>query len=507
MLSTGIELNDLLKPQIQDLVPQEGILQHNEDHPYTIIFITIPICRHEGGSIEQFQSKAFLLHENYLFLGEKLGFLFQSPEDRKFYNDHLSNLNKNKDVDINIFPMEILQFNSKQDYQKQSGVQKQDDLFALIGLGALGSVLFDLWNRSGWGDWVLIDKDHIKPHNLTRHVAGKMDVGLNKALVSINRAHETTGNINENYVAYEENALALSNESRQAIAKSNLVIDASTTLDYPRQASFQDNNPRHCSVFITPDGNSAVLLIEDKNRNCRLRSLEAQYYRAIITQPWGEHHLDKHLGSFISGASCRDISLKLPFSTIMGHAATLSEQIMQLNELPNASIMIWHKDKTTGIIELFNYSASNEISFQVGQYHIFIDENLMQTLFAHRQEHLPNETGGILLGYFDLNLNALFIVDALPQPQDSHASETGFQRGVSGIMSYVNEAKRRTANTVDYIGEWHSHPVNTSSKQSHLDLAQLSELALLLDEDGMPAVQLIVSENDINILLGNIEND
>ena len=39
----------------------------------------------------------------------------------------------------------------------------------LVGAGALGGAMLDLWTRSGWGEWTVIDEDHIKPHNLVRH--------------------------------------------------------------------------------------------------------------------------------------------------------------------------------------------------------------------------------------------------------------------------------------------------------------------------------------------------
>ena len=67
-----------------------------------------------------------------------------------------------------------------------------------------------------------------------------------------------------------------------ALTSSNLVVDASTTLEYPRAASAVDAFARHISIFITPSGNAAVLMAEDAGRAIRLRSLEAQYYRACL---------------------------------------------------------------------------------------------------------------------------------------------------------------------------------------------------------------------------------
>jgi hypothetical protein len=59
----------------------------------------------------------------------------------------------------------------------------------------------------------------------------------------------------------------------------------------------------------------------------------------------------------------------------------------------------------------------------------------------------------------------------------------------------VNEATARTANIVGYIGEWHSHPKGIEAEPSPTDLVQLVELALMLRQDGAPALMLIIGES------------
>jgi integrative and conjugative element protein (TIGR02256 family) len=118
---------------------------------------------------------------------------------------------------------------------------------------------------------------------------------------------------------------------------------------------------------------------------------------------------------------------------------------------------------------------------------------------------LPNETGGVLLGYHDFNVGAIVLVDALPAPSDSHASPGSFERGTSGLVSAVQDASARTAGIVGYVGEWHSHPRGHSAKPSRDDLIQLAELSLGMHGDGLPALQLIVGENDIQVLQGMVK--
>ncbi len=54
---------------------------------------------------------------------------------------------------------------------------------ALVGLGAVGSLLAEMLVRSGVGAMTLIDGDIIRPGNCIRHVATLNDVGINKAEV------------------------------------------------------------------------------------------------------------------------------------------------------------------------------------------------------------------------------------------------------------------------------------------------------------------------------------
>jgi integrative and conjugative element protein (TIGR02256 family) len=289
------------------------------------------------------------------------------------------------------------------------------------------------------------------------------------------------------------------------ISTAKLVIDASTTLEYPRFASSTDSIARHISVFITPNGNSSVLLVEDEKRQIRLRTLEAQYYRALIQEPWGQQHLEDNLSTFWSGASCRDISKVIPYSRIMVQAATLTEQIPMAASQPEARIRIWERAPDQGDISVHDISVFPDFCFEYGTLNLFIDEGAINQLHELRQANLPNETGGILLGYYDFNINAVVVVGGLPAPPDSSSKPNSFERGVDGLVAAVTEASKRTAGIVGYIGEWHTHPHGHSASPSKDDLIQLIHLTLGMDDDGLPGVQLIVGEEDIKVMQGKIK--
>jgi hypothetical protein len=501
LLSRGADLVAGLKSKIEARLTDQGITK-SADEKFTIILLYVPIVRELGTDPERYLTIGFYIPVGTLTLGEQIGALFF--HDGKYYRaTGLLDEEKNqawraKDV----FQMEVLRFPSKADARAQSGIADTGPVGTLIGAGSLGSAMLNLWTRAGWGEWMVVDKDHVKPHNLVRHTAFAQHIGRPKSEVVAELTNAAMQDAN-NVSPLVHDACDLTNESvGKAIKSCSLVVDASTTLEYPRQVSSLDNVARHVTVFITPDGDSAALMAEDQSRAIRLRTLEAQYYRAILESAWGQRHLKGNQGTFWSGASCRDISAVLPYSRIMAHAANLAEQIQKISSASDATLQVWERNPETGSITTQQIPVFPEVQREFYGLKLHFDKGLEAKLQGLRQSNLPNETGGILLGYYDLTIKAVFIVDALPAPPDSKSSPVSFERGLQGMKDTVEEASRRTAGIVGYVGEWHSHPAGHSADPSRDDIFQLAYLAVRMADDGLPAVSLIVGDGEIAILKG-----
>jgi integrative and conjugative element protein (TIGR02256 family) len=497
LLARGVNLLDVLQAPLKEGLDERG---KTESKAFTIILLHIPVLRIEGGEPERTVHRAFLAPSGPLRLGVLVGALV-TFQGKYFRDAGLSSSPAGDWRPETIFPMEVLSYNTSAKSRAQSGISDAGPDGVLVGAGALGTAMLDLWSRSGWGRWTVIDKDHVKPHNLVRHRAYAMHVGQPKADV-VAQLHEWIVDGASRVTPLVADAMDVSDARvRVASETATLIVDASTTLEYPRLASNQDG-PRHASVFITPSANAAVLMTEDAKRSVRLRALEAQYYRAAIQEPWGAQHLAGNLGTFWSGASCRDISVVLPYSRVAAHAALLAEQIQHAVNRPEATIRIWTRDQESGAVAMHEATVSSERSAPIGDLTVYIDEGLENKLRSLRRLGLPEETGGVLLGYHDFNVNALVLVDAIEAPADSRRSTEFFERGVQGLSEAVNEASRRTAGVVGYVGEWHSHPAGFSSDPSGHDLKQLVYLAVGMADDGLSAVSVIVSDEDVRIMAG-----
>lgn len=499
----GVDIKVVLDAVVRDRVGGEGVMEKADD-PFSVILLHVPVSRTPGEPPEKIRKKAFLVMAGALKLGERLGVLFTHGGKyfREVTGGVLAPLPKTDWRELSLYPMEVLQCNDAAAARRQSGIEGEGPQGVLVGGGSLGSAMQNLWDRCGWGRWTVIDKDHIKPHNPVRHVAYVQHIGMPKVEVMASLHAAVTQGAGE-LIPVCADATDLTQEAVvKPLTAASLVVDASTTLEYPRLASTQDGFGRHVSVFITPDGNASVLLAEDADRKVRLRALEAQYYRAVIHEEWGDKHLDGNLGSFWSGASCRDISTILPYSRVVNHAATMAEQVQLVAEQPESRIRIWVRDPEAGAIRAYEVPVYGERVLSLDDLDLFIDYGVEEKLRALRADAAPRETGGVLLGYYDFNVNAIVVVDALPAPPDSTSGTTSFERGVAGLPEAIREVARRTAGIVQYIGEWHSHPRGYSAAPSRDDLFQLAYLSLGMAQDGLPAISLIVGEGDLRVMKG-----
>jgi integrative and conjugative element protein (TIGR02256 family) len=501
LLAQGLDLRALLTERIQEKVGPGGEPKNTGPKSLTLL-LRMPVTREAESVIESVQHRAFFVPEQFLEVGKLLGALIEHGGRSYRSIGLLGDVAAEEWRDVVVESTEVLFQNDQEAARRQSGLRDAGPKGALLGAGALGSAIYDIWVRSGWGAWTPVDKDHVKPHNITRHTATYMEVGMTKVDTVIQHATEIA--VGQTHLAGLDVDVVESSDTRleELLTTSELVVDVTTTLDYPRKASVNAKYARHISAFISPSGADGVLLAEDAQRKTTLLSLEAQYYRAMISSEWGAEHLRNNYGTFWSGAGCRDISVALPYSRVLAHAATQSEQIMMLSNQDAAAIRVWVRDTGTGSTQLQTVSVDEQVTYPLGPFTGYMDKGLEAKLFQMRDNALPSETGGILLGYWDFNINALVLVDALPAPSDSVSDRESFVRGTDGLLDALVEVQRRTAGIVGYVGEWHSHPEGVRAQPSSDDLVQLVTLAKRMAEDGMPVVSMIIGEGEIQLMQG-----
>lgn len=513
LMRYGSELLSPLVDAAKKALPHAGLSIHDRSARHTLLLLQVPVARSENDAPERTDVSGFIIHDAPLArLGIACGAYFDG-KDGKAYESRDLQLAGLAAVPAEsgeawrhlvLEPLDVRVAFSLSDARRASGISTEGAEFhgVLAGLGALGSSMAELWCREGWGDWSYIDDDILHAHNVVRHVGKDPHIGWAKVDVSLNMAELNWPTAPKpKAIAAKVNDLGNA-EVTAAISAASLLVDATTTLEVPRDLSDQDSTPRMASVFLAPSGQDCVLLFEDAERRVRLSSLEAQYYRAILNRDWGAAHLAGNHGAYWVGAGCRDLSGVLSLEVVQLHAATLARQIRLLSARPDAQIRVWSRHEETGALAVDVIRVEPQLQRRLGAWRVIWDEGLEQKLKTLRAGGLPNETGGVVLGYVDQKRNAIHVVDFLPAPSDSEASRVGFTRGKDGVKEAVERASALTANIVSYVGEWHAHPRNSSAEPSVADAALLACLAETLEADGVPALMVIVGETDISISLG-----
>lgn len=98
-----------------------------------------------------------------------------------------------------------------------------------------------------------------------------------------------------------------------------------------------------------------------------------------------------------------------------------------------------------------------------------ISTNIINKVFLICDEARNHETGGIIIGYYSVDLKKVIITDFTLPPEDSKLGSTWFIRGIKGLKKLLDN---RWKVKEYYLGEWHFHP-NNSVNPSYQDKKQL----------------------------------
>jgi integrative and conjugative element protein (TIGR02256 family) len=509
LVERGSSVISELKRAIQGHTPTSG-LEMKTGGVGTVIVIRMPVIASADAEPERIDLQGVVVQASLARLGVACGALIDG-KDGKAYVDATARLASAAGTaepvseawrDLVVGPLDVRIAPTKADARAMSGVGEDDaDFDGLIaGVGALGSAMADMWSRAGWGRWTLVDDDVLRAHNIVRHLGRYEHVGRSKVATVADLMQRNFFPGVDGAAAIHAKVTAPDVRVHAAIKSVTLLVDATTSLNAPRDLASNDETPRSASTFLTPSGFGSVLLLEDSGRNVRLSSLEPQYYRAVLMSDWGAQHLAGHYGQLWVGGGCRDISAVISNELVTLHAATLARRLRLHVRIPAARMCVWSLDDSTGHLAATEIPVAKPLYSDSGGWRIAWDEGLLAKLRQMRTARLPNETGGILLGYWDLQLDTCFLVDALPAPLDSIEERGSFVRGTVGLKEALEECRRRTANIVDYVGEWHSHPDHVSSRPSTDDYKLLDHLATVMANDGLPSVMLIAGDTDATIL-------
>jgi len=365
----------------------------------------------------------------------------------------------------------------------------------LIGAGSLGSQLGMDLAREGAYEWNVVDSDALLPHNLARHALLAPEIGAPKAAAL---ARQIGLLLNEKQSAIIADVLAPDADQQKeldaAFGAASIIVDTSASVGIARHLSDLPCAARRVCAFFNPSGTSVVLLAEDAQRNITLRDLEAQYHRVILTEPSLAEHLNASQGGVRFSGSCRSLTNKIPATRAAILSALAARGIADALQSDGAQVTVWTLG-ADGSVAVVRRDGEPVSRITVGKWQVNYDRGFLAQLSALRDQRLPNETGGAIVGIADMSRSALHLAHALPEPEDSRSSPTRFERGVVGLVESIDDVAHRSMHQVRYLGEWHSHPRYANALPSDTDIAQLAYLGGELAADGLPGLMAIAAHH------------
>jgi integrative and conjugative element protein (TIGR02256 family) len=294
-----------------------------------------------------------------------------------------------------------------------------------------------------------------------------------------------------------------------ALAECELILDFAASVPVARNVAIQvESAARRISAFLNPRGSDLVCLSEDRARAITLDCLEMQYYRAVLRDERLAGHLEANPSRTRYARSCRDVSFALPTHLVSIHAGVGAQAVRSMSATEHARIKVWRSDPDTCAILIVDVPVHRVHRAAVGDWTLVLDDGLFQALSELRRSKLPNETGGVLLGSYDLGSKTVYVVDTIPSPPDSEEWPTLYIRGSEGLRDQVAAVTDVTAGQLEYVGEWHSHPDQCSCMPSNDDFKVFSWMTDRMSAAGLPALMAIIGQRGESLwFLGKMERN
>jgi integrative and conjugative element protein (TIGR02256 family) len=105
---------------------------------------------------------------------------------------------------------------------------------------------------------------------------------------------------------------------------------------------------------------------------------------------------------------------------------------------------------------------------------ISLSSSHLDTMLGYCQHQPGVETGGVLVGQYNLTLDMAHVTEVQGPPSDSRHGRTWFYRGTKGLQTWLNHMWQ--VHQAYYLGEWHYHP-NAAPVPSSEDIKQMSAIA------------------------------
>lgn len=489
--------SDLLAPLKAWLREPEQLRNAGTLRP--LLLIIIPMQRKADGAIESHEVWGYSTAESLAEFGEYLGATFTAEIGGKRITD-LAVGQAGQDLGaLNLMPWRVVrQLDRALARLYAANPQSEDARLVAIGAGAIGSNLVSNSSKAGIGHWTIIDSDVVLPHNTVRQTQGRTAVGFPKAEALRWDADRLLAEVGSSAICTDIlRPGELAADVSAALSAADLVLDLSASPAVVGHLADHSDVRRAASFFFSPDGSDLVVLAEDSDRALRLDEVEAQYFLASGASPLLVGHLaTARIDRLRYANACQDLTRPLPPWQVQMLSGLATGRLLRLLGEVGSSAQVWRLCSDTGLVVPVPIDLAGVQRIEGEDIRVTVSEVAVASMRAYRAAEAPNETGGILVGSFDLARNILHILAALPAPEDSEQSPTYFVRGARDLRPLMDTLAANSAGQLHYVGEWHSHPDGAAARPSSDDEGVFSYLSDNIGPGGSPYAMMICGAGD-----------
>lgn len=366
----------------------------------------------------------------------------------------------------------------------------------IVGVGALGSSLALSLARTGQPVGLVMDHDTVLPHNIARYALPPVAIGMNKAeCVSLLAAGICSDGVAPQHFADDILTLADDAPALQAMSGMGLVVDCTTSRAALRRLARTTQVQRRSGCYITASGKHLLVMTEGVGSPVRLDDLDVQFSYAAATHPELADAMLPQGGRVRYAGGCSDLSAVLDGHAVGVMANIAASRVQRALDDDAASIRVWHYEPEGPEVSCVTVAPA-DISTRTfsGGWELRMSQAATAQMAEFRAAKLPNETGGVLLGAFDVPRCTVYVAGVLPSPPDSEEWPTSYIRGSRGLRTQVERISRGSGNEIGYVGEWHSHPAGCVAALSGDDMRALVDLTETMGRQGLPGVVVVLSD-------------
>ena len=283
-----------------------------------------------------------------------------------------------------------------------------------------------------------------------------------------------------------------------AFGQSDIILDASASIAVERHLALDvQSDARRISCFLNPQGTATIMLLESADRLARLDLLEMQYYRELLKDGKYSDHMSLPETMIYSG-TCRSISSRISQDNISLSAALCCKAIKLYTSNADGEIIIW--THATDSVEKESFMAEKWMTCEYDGWKVELSLSLLNEMQTDRRGALPNETGGVLIGAYDIARKRVYVVCQVKAPDDSISSPTSFIRGCANLPERLKYIHETTLDNLTYIGEWHSHP-SANTQRSTDDIKLHKAIVDYNRENCLPGCMMILGTDNFSIFI------